>query len=128
MPTTRPIKGYYYMAFTIFMMIALMIAVAYELRDKDNYIDKRNKQHSHNIVHDDTDKNKKDKNTDESDKKDKNGGDNKNKKIPNGIIPIKEDTKEDDKKKAKIPNGIIPTTNLGYSSTEQFVDNSQDLE
>jgi hypothetical protein len=39
----RPTKGYYYMAFTIIMMIALMIAVANDVRDTDAYINKRNK-------------------------------------------------------------------------------------
>ena len=43
MPTTRPIKGYYYLFFTVFMIIALMIAVANDLRDHDSYIEKRNK-------------------------------------------------------------------------------------
>ena len=43
MPTTRPIKGYYYLFFTIFMIFALMIAVANDLRDHDSYIENRNK-------------------------------------------------------------------------------------
>lgn len=91
------------MAFTIIMMIALMIAVANDVRDTDAYINKRNKQHSHTIVDDDTDKDSKDNNKDN------------NKQIPNGIIPIEElskKKKEEDnttpeKKEDKIPNGII---------------------
>ena len=83
----RPYKGYWYMAFTILMMMGLLIAVLNDVRDTDSYIDKRNKQHRDTIVPDfnknqteDKEKDKKDKDgkgdkTDKTDKTDEEGKD-----------------------------------------------------
>lgn len=42
-PNQRPMKGYYYMSFTIIMMIILIAAVLNDVRDAEDYINKRNK-------------------------------------------------------------------------------------
>jgi len=42
-PRLRPYKGYWYMAFTILMMIGLMITVFNDVKDADSFINKRNK-------------------------------------------------------------------------------------
>ena len=43
MPTgLKPIKGYYYMCFTMVMIVILLIAVGYNMSDTESYIKKHN--------------------------------------------------------------------------------------